>query len=101
MILMECDDCRAQWECPEKQRDESCPECAGTAVHQKVSDAAVSRMLNLLGAGTTTPERLKAAFLACSTGGEAFAAAVLDRAVKTGYIEIMDGTVWRADQETR
>jgi hypothetical protein len=101
MILMECDGCHTQWECPEKQLDERCPECAGTTVHQNVSDVAVSRMRILLGTKKTTPERLKAAFLACTTGGEAFADAVLARAVEIGYIKLVNDTVWRVDPEVR
>lgn len=101
MITMECDGCHTQWESPEKQLDERCPECAGTAVHQKVTDGAVSRMRGLLGTKKTTPERLKAAFAACTTGGEAFADAVLARAVEIGYIELMDGTVWSANPKKR
>jgi hypothetical protein len=101
MILMECDDCRAQWERSEKQPSEECPECAGTAVHQKVSDAALSRMRALLGTQKTTPERLKAAFAACTTGGDAFADAVLARAVEIGYIELVNDAVWRVDPNVR
>jgi hypothetical protein len=101
MILMECDDCHAHWECDEEQFDGSCPECAGTAVHRRVSDAAVNRMGSLLGTKKTTPERLKAAFAACTAGGEAFADAVLAKAVATGYIELIDGTVWRTDPKAR
>jgi rubredoxin len=101
MVLMECDNCRAQWEWAEKQPDDRCPECAGTAVHRKVSDPAVTRMRGLLGTQKPTPEQLKTAFAACTTGGEAFADAVLARAVELGYIELIDGTVWRADPKTR
>ncbi len=101
MILMECDECHTKWECSEKQLDEKCPECAGTAVHRNVSDSALTRMRNLPGTRKTTPEQLKAAFAACSAGGEAFADAVLTRAVEIGYIELIDGTVWRTDPETR
>ena len=84
MILMECDGCHTQWESTEKQPDERCPECAGTTVHQKVTDGAVSRMRGLLGTRKTTPERLKAAFAAFNTGGEAFADTVRARAVDSG-----------------
>ena len=101
MVLMECDDCRAQWECAEKQPDDRCPECAGTAVHRNVSDPAVNRMRGLLGNQKTTPELLKAAFAKCTVGGEAFADAVLARAVETGYIELMDGIVWSGDPKVR
>ena len=101
MILMECDGCHAKWECPEKQPDEKCPECAGTAVHQSVSDSALIRMRILPGSRKTTPERLKAAFAACTTGGEAFADAVLARAVETGYIELIDGIAWGGDPKVR
>jgi hypothetical protein len=101
MVLMECDDCRAQWECAEKQPDDRCPECAGTAVHRNVSDPAMNRMRILLGTRKTTPEQLKAAFAACTTGGEEFADAVLARAVETGYIELIDGTVWKGDPNAR
>ena len=101
MILMECDECHAKWECPEKQPDEKCPECAGIAVHRNVSDSALIRMRILPGTRKTTPERLKAAFAACTTGGEAFAEAVLARAVEIGYIELIDGTVWRAGPKAR
>jgi hypothetical protein len=99
MISMECDACRTQWECPEKQLDERCPECAGTAVHQKVTDGAVSRMRGLLGTKKTTPERLKAAFAAYNTGEEAFADAVLVRALEIGCIELVNDTIWRVDSE--
>jgi hypothetical protein len=101
MMLLECDDCRAQWQCPEKRPDERCPECGGTAVHRKVSDSAVSRMRALLGTQKTTPERLKTAFAACTTGGEGFADAVLARAVETGYIELVNDTVWGVDPKLR
>ena len=100
-ILMECDDCGAEWRCPEEQPDERCPECDGTAVHWKVSEAAVKRLRGLLGTQKATPERLKAAFAACTVGGEAFADAVLARALELGYIELMDGTVWSADPKKR
>jgi hypothetical protein len=101
MILMECDDCGAQWERSEKQPCEECPECVGTAVHWKVSDAALSRMRALLGTQKTTPERLKAAFAACTTGGEAFADVVLARAVEIGYIELVNDTVGKVDPKVR
>ncbi len=101
MIQMECDNCRAQWECAEKQPDDKCPECAGTAVHRKVSDPAGNMMRGLLGTRKATPERLKEAFAACTVGGEAFAEAVLARAVETGYIELMDGIVWGGDPKVR
>ena len=100
-ILMECDECRAEWECPETEPEEQCPECSGQDVHKKASDGAVSRMRALLGTQKTTPERLKAAFAACTTGGETFADAVLAKAVETGYIELIDGTVWGADPKRR
>jgi hypothetical protein len=51
-------------------------------------------MRALLGSRRTTPQRLKAAFAACTTGGEAYADAVLARAVEIGYIELIDDTVW-------
>jgi hypothetical protein len=95
IILMECDGCHAQWACPEKRIDDECPECSATAVHRKVSDSAVSRMQALLGTQKTTPERLKAAFAACTIGGETFADAVFARAVETGCIEYVDDMVWR------
>ena len=98
---MKCDDCRAEWECPEKEPDDRCPECGGNTVHRSVSDHVVSRMQAILGQHKTTPERLKAAFVACTTGGEVFADAVLARALETGYIELMDGTVWRTDPKVR
>jgi hypothetical protein len=98
---MECDECHAQWECPEKQMDDRCPECAATAVHKKVSDSAVTRMIGLLGTHKTTPECLKTAFAACTSGGEAFAEAVFARAVETGYIEHVDDTVWAVDPKVR
>jgi hypothetical protein len=101
IIRMECNDCRAQWECSEKQLDRECPECGGSAVHRKASDAAVSRMMAILGGQKTTPERLKAAFAACTSGGEAYADAVLETAVETGYIELIDGTVWNTDPKMR
>jgi hypothetical protein len=101
MISMECDACHTQWACPEKQPDERCPECAGTAVHEKVTDGAVSRMRGLLGTKKTTPERLKAAFAAYNTGGEAFADAVLVRALEIGYIELVNDTVWRVEPKVR
>ena len=101
MLLMECDDCRAQWKCPAKRPDERYPECAGSAVHWKVSDVALSRMRALLGTKKATPERLKAAFAACTVGGEAFADAVLVRAVEIGYIELIDDTVWAIDPKVR
>jgi rubredoxin len=101
MTMMECDDCHAQWEYAGDQPDESCPECAGTAVHLKVSDAAMSRMRQLLGHRKTTSKRLKAAFAACTVGGEAFADAVLTKAVETGYIELIDGTVWGVGPKAR
>ena len=94
MILMECDDCHAEWKCLEGQPDERCPECAGTAVHWKVSDAVVKRMRGILGTKKTTPERLKVAFAACTVGGETFADAVLARAVEIGYIELVNDKVW-------
>ena len=43
IIPMECDDCYAEWKCLEERPDERCPECDGTAVHWKVSEAAMSR----------------------------------------------------------
>jgi hypothetical protein len=101
MILMECGNCRAQWECAEKQPDDRCPECAGTAVHRTVSDGAVARMQGLLGTHKTTPEQLKAAFAAYNSGGEAFADAVLAKAVEIGCIELIDGAVWRTDPNKR
>jgi hypothetical protein len=101
MIQMECDECHTKWECPEKQPSEECPECAGTAVHRSVSDPAVTRMRGLLGTRKATPEQLKAAFAACTVGGEAFADAVLARAVETGYIELMDDIVWGGDPKVR
>ena len=101
MIQMECDECHTKWECPEKQPDENCPECAGTAVHRNVSDSALIRMRILPGTRKPTPERLKAAFAACTIGGEAFADAVLARAVETGYIELMDDIVWGGDPKVR
>ena len=100
-IPMECDDCQAEWMCPEKQLDERCPECAGTAIHWKVSDVALSRMRGILGRAETTPERLKAAFAACTAGGEAFADAVLARAVELGYVELADGVVWSSFPKKR
>ena len=100
-MFMECDGCHAQWECPEERSDESCPECNGTAVHRWVSDAAVNRMRALLGTQKTTSERLKMAFAACTVGGETYADAVLTQALKLGYIELMDGTVWAADPKKR
>ena len=98
---MECEDCRAEWKCLEGQPDEKCPECDGTAVHWKVSDAAVSRMRALPGTRKTTPERLKAAFAACTVGGETFADAVLARAVELGYLELIDGTVKAPNRNDR
>ena len=93
MILMECDDCGAEWRCPEKQLDERCPKCDGTAVHWKVSDTAVFRMRGILGTRKATPEQLKAAFAASTVGGETYADAVLAKAVEIGYIELIDDTV--------
>jgi hypothetical protein len=59
-------------------------------------------MRSLLGAHTkTTPERLKAAFMACSAGDEAYAAAVLAKAVAMGYIKLVDDTVSGADPRAR
>ena len=101
MILMECDDCQAEWKCPEEQPDERCPECAGTAVHWKVSNVAVRGMRGILGTKKAAPEQLKAAFAACTVGGEAYADAVLTRALELGYIELMDDTVWSADPKKR
>ena len=101
MMLMECDDCHAEWKCLEGQPEERCPECAGTAVHWKVTDVALIRMRILLGHKKATPERLKAAFAACTVGGEAFADAVLVRAVEIGYIELIDDTVWAIDPKVR
>ena len=101
MIMMECDDCSAKWECAEGQLDEKCPECGGTAVHRHVGDPAMTRMLGLLGKRKTTPERLKAAFAACTSGGEVFADAVLAKAVATGHIELIDGFVWQRDPDAR
>ena len=93
MILMECDDCHTEWTCPEKLPDENCPECDGTAVHWKVSEAAMFRMRGILGTRKATPEQLKAAFAASTVGGETYADAVPTRAVETGYIELIDDTV--------
>ena len=96
MILMECDDCHTEWTCLEKQPDERCPECDGTAVHWKVTDVALIRIQTLLGQHRVTPERLKAAFASCTAGGETFADAVLARALELGYIELIDGSVRNA-----
>ena len=101
MILMECDECQTEWECPEIPPADRCPMCTSAAVHRKVNDTALSRMQGLLGTRKTTPERLKAAFAACTVGGEAFAEAVLARAVEIGYIELIDDTVWRLDPKAR
>ena len=95
---MECDDCHAEWKCLEEQPDERCPKCDGTAVHWKVSDAAVLRMRGILGTRKATPEQLKAAFAASTVGGETYADAVLTRAVEIGYIELIDDTVWNPDR---
>ena len=91
----ECDDCHAEWTCPEKLPEERCPTCDGTAVHWKVSDPAMSRMRALLGIKETTPERLKAAFAASTVGGETFADSVLNKAVELGYVELVEGVVRR------
>ena len=100
-IMMECDACHTEWECPETEPTDQCPNCSSEAVHRKASDAAVSRMRALLGTQKTTPERLKAAFAACTTGGEAYAEVVLAKAVETGYLELVDDTVWRPDPKHR
>ena len=55
----------------------------------------------LLGTRKTTAEQLKAAFAACTMGGETFADAVMVRALELGYTELMDGTVWSADPKKR
>ena len=98
---MECNECQAEWKCLEKQPDERCPSCNGTAVHWKVSDAAMSRMRGLLGTQKTAPERVKAAFAACTVGGETFADAVLNKAVELGYVELAEGVVWSSYPKKR
>jgi hypothetical protein len=100
-IIMECDDCRTEWECPEIELADQCPNCSSKAIHRKASEAAVNRMRALVGTQKTTPERLITAFAACTTGGESYARAVLTRAVETGYIELIDDTVWRPDPKRR
>ena len=100
-VFMECDACHTEWESLETELTDQCPNCSSEAVHRKASDAAVSRMRALLGTQKTTPERLKAAFAACTTGGEAYAEVVLAKAVETGYLELVDDTVWRPDPKHR
>ena len=100
MIQMECDDCHALWQGPDRPRDEICPECAGSAVHQRAAPNDVARMRALLANRKMTPEQLKAAFAACTVDGESFADAVLAKAVESGDVELVDGKVWRVDHRT-
>ena len=94
MMLMECDDCQAEWMCPEKLLDEQCPACHGTAIRIKVSYSAMARMRVLLGTKETTPEQLKAAFAAITAGGETYADAVLNKTIELGHVELIEGVVW-------
>ena len=92
LILMECDECGAEWEQGvDDGRD--CAEC-GELGHKMVTVWTMGRMRVLLGERRVEASRLLTAFMACTVGGEGFAQAVLERAVRLGRIERENGEVW-------
>jgi len=100
LILMECDECRSEWE-QEEGENPTCVNC-GQEGHKLVSWFTMGRMQILLDEREVEVERLVQAFAACTAGGEGFARAVLERAVQDGRIERVNGAVrnleWRYER---
>jgi len=95
-LLMECDRCGATWEEDFGAADVCCPDCGDGLVHRFVADHVVERMRGILSSRTVKAERLKAAFAACTSGGDEFAQLVLEKALRRGLIVAENGTVRNA-----